>query len=64
MGGQPASKPNPGYVISVSRKFVMPSTSIIKNIPYGKVGNILQGTFYMHTHTDNLTKKYHRKRLI
>lgn len=39
MAGQPASKPSPGYVVSISRKFIIPSTTGIKNILYSKVDN-------------------------
>lgn len=35
-----ASRPNPGYVVSINRKFTVPSTTTIKNIPFWKVGNI------------------------
>lgn len=51
MAGQPASKPNLGYVVSISRKFIMPSTTIIKKIPYWEVGNI------SHTHTKGQSDK-------
>lgn len=40
MAGWPAIRPNPGYVVSITRKFIMPSTITIKNIPFWKVGNI------------------------
>lgn len=40
MAGWPAIRPNPGYVVSITRKFIMPVTITIKNIPFWQIGNI------------------------
>lgn len=40
MAGWPAIRPNPGYVVSITRKLIMPSTITIKNISSCQIGNI------------------------
>lgn len=40
MAALPAIGPNPGYIVSITRKFIMPSTITIKNAPSCQIGNI------------------------